>query len=72
MEEEAAWYSLPTELTTTPVAVGMRAAPKKSSDHSKGMIYTMLLRKPIGAAKIKASAPKPVQSLIAVSTFFPL
>jgi hypothetical protein len=72
IEDEAAWYSLLTEFTTTPVAVGMRAAPKKRRDQSRGMMYTRLLRNPIGAAKIKASAPKPVQSLIAVRTFFPL
>ena len=72
MELEAAWYSLETELTTTPVAVGIRAAPKKSKDQSRGMIYTRLFKKPIGKAKIKAKVPKPVHNLMAVSTFLPL
>ena len=35
-------------------------------------MYTMLLMKPIGAAKRRARVPKPAQSLMAVSTFFPL
>jgi hypothetical protein len=72
MEEEAAWYSLPTEFTTTPVAVGMRAAPKNRRDQRRGIIYTKLFKNPIGAAKMKASVPNPAHSLIAVSTFFPL
>ncbi len=54
------------------MAVGIRAAPKNKSDHSKGMIYTKLFRKPIGAAKIKARVPKPAHNLIAVNTFLPL
>ena len=72
MEEEAAWYSRPTELTTTPVAVGIRAAPKKRRDHRRGIIYTKLFKKPIGAAKINARVPNPAHNLIAVNTFFPL
>lgn len=72
MLELAAWCSLLTLLTTTPVAVGMRAAPKKSRLHSRGMMYTMLVRKPMGVAKMKAQVPKAAHSLIAVSTFLPL
>ena len=72
MELEAAWYSLDTELTTTPVAVGIRAAPKKRRDQRRGMMYTRLFRKPIGKAKIKARVPNPVHNLMAVNTFLPL
>lgn len=64
--------SRPTEFTTTPVAVGIRAAPKKSRDQRRGIMYTKLFKKPIGAANMKARVPNPAQSLIAVSTFLPL
>jgi len=59
-------------LTTTPVAVGIKAAPKNSKLHKRGMIYTKLDMNPIGAAKIKARVPKAAQSLMAVKTFLPL
>lgn len=72
MDDEAAWYSLPTLLTTMPVAVGIIAAPKKRRHQSMGIMYTMLFRKPMGAANTKAMVPKEAQSLTAVSTFFPL
>jgi len=52
--------------------VGTKAAPKNSNPQSKGMIYSMLLKNPIGTEKIKAQVPKAMQSLIAVRTFFPL
>ena len=59
-------------MTTTPVAVGISAAPKNNRLHSSGMIYVRLLKKPIGAAKIKAHVPNAVHNLIAVKTFLPL
>ncbi len=72
MEEEATWYSLLTEFTTTPVAVGMRAAPENSKDQSRGMMYSKSSKKPIVVANIKARVPNPMHSLMAVRTFLPL
>ena len=56
----------------TPVAVGIRAAPKNKRHHRRGIMYIMLLRKPIGAEKIKAHTPKRMHNFIAVNTFLPL